>query len=205
VVARLVVTFLLPLSPPPPALAPSPKKTPKLWSPNPSPSPIASSFATRWALSLTGAGASVCCTTSRRPLASRPFICSSMEEAGESSQAAQERRKDDDWTADDGIRFTLAEDPRWALSLTGAGASVCCTTSRRPLASRPFICSKNSCLRLDRRRWHSIHFGRGPPGRLSRHWPQGPTYEQAGILFSFPGQPGRIRLLPPYRTRFPCG
>ncbi|KAJ5783098.1 hypothetical protein N7457_004872 [Penicillium paradoxum] len=34
-----------------------------------------------------------------------------MEEEGESSQAAQEKRKDDDWTADDGLRFTLAEDP----------------------------------------------------------------------------------------------
>lgn len=35
-----------------------------------------------------------------------------MEEEGESSQAAQEKRKDDDWTADDGIRFTLAQDPQ---------------------------------------------------------------------------------------------
>jgi Na(+)/H(+) antiporter len=33
-----------------------------------------------------------------------------MEEQGESSQAAQEKRKGDDWTADDGLRFTLAED-----------------------------------------------------------------------------------------------
>ncbi|KAJ5120733.1 Na+/H+ antiporter Nha1 [Penicillium bovifimosum] len=33
-----------------------------------------------------------------------------MEEEGESSQAAQERRRGDDMTADDGLRFTLAED-----------------------------------------------------------------------------------------------
>ncbi|KAJ5356898.1 hypothetical protein N7517_011507 [Penicillium concentricum] len=35
-----------------------------------------------------------------------------MEEEGESSQAAQGKKKDDDWTADDGIRFTLAQDPQ---------------------------------------------------------------------------------------------
>ncbi|KAJ5952854.1 Na+/H+ antiporter Nha1 [Penicillium vulpinum] len=34
-----------------------------------------------------------------------------MEEEGESSQAAQGKNKDDDWAADDGIRFTLAQDP----------------------------------------------------------------------------------------------
>ncbi|KXG52767.1 Cation/H+ exchanger [Penicillium griseofulvum] len=35
-----------------------------------------------------------------------------MEEEGESSQAAQGKNKDDDWAADDGIRFTLAQDPQ---------------------------------------------------------------------------------------------
>ncbi|KAJ5178514.1 Na+/H+ antiporter Nha1 [Penicillium coprophilum] len=34
------------------------------------------------------------------------------EDEGESSQAAQGKKKDDDWTADDGIRFTLAQDPQ---------------------------------------------------------------------------------------------
>ncbi|KAJ5469008.1 hypothetical protein N7475_006760 [Penicillium sp. IBT 31633x] len=33
------------------------------------------------------------------------------DEEGESSQAANAKNKDDDWTADDGLRFTLAEDP----------------------------------------------------------------------------------------------
>ncbi|KAI3157110.1 hypothetical protein CBS147325_810 [Penicillium roqueforti] len=35
-----------------------------------------------------------------------------MEEEGESSQAGHEKNKDNDWTADDGIRFTLAQDPQ---------------------------------------------------------------------------------------------